>query len=281
MERKISKWILCETKDPENCFYFRNDAGDKILADRRFHYAEPFSDGYALVKFVPKGAFYFLDEDGNLSKGYMRANSYNRGFALVQIARNYFAFRDKKGNLSEAFYSARGYSDDGFAVVKKEEHGNFQIRNAKGELSQQYFYEEKAHDCIERGLAKNLPFENRVLIIESKPQTTKQEDEPQSGKIEDKQKTNLDKYFGYEATIYDLTPEEILANLDKIQAFEEYNYYMALEHCDSNWDMMELFLSYQTLSQYIKQTAYDAKLKTKKNPTLDEWREELKGKPLF
>lgn len=277
MEKKERKtdWVLYTNGRGKYPYTFKNSDGEILGA---FLYAEPFREGFALVRSKAQGETYssFIDEQGYYSEPFMDARSYKNGFAWVKIDRGQYAYRDKNRIISDFFYYAGDYSADGFAIVQYEKHGAYQIRNAQGKVSKEYFSSKSfARDCIENDLAKRLTFDT----IES--EKTIKETKPESPKTGDEQKSNLDKYFGYEATIYDLTPEEILANLERIQAFEEYNYYMALEHCDSSWNMMELFLNYQTIAQYIKQTAYEAEMKTKKNPTLDEWREELKGKPLF
>lgn len=285
-QEKKSEWKLCKDEytgeDTPKPYYFINSQGE-ILANKRFGYAEPFSDGFALVKvinqpYVP-GLHYFIDENGEMSEPFYKASSYKNGFALIQTSNNKYLLRDRQGNLSEQYYSVRiekdGYYKDGYAVVETE-WGEYRLRNLKGELSETTFgHELRAVDCVYYGEAKYLKF------ISKEPDKKSKQAETEKLQEEKDLPLRMCDYFDYELSIYDLSPEEILTYLDKILEFEKKNYLMALEHCKDRQEMENLYQNYLAVAEYIKQTAYEASKKKNVKETEEKDRKEFREKPLF
>ena len=183
----------------------------------------------------------------------------------------YFDFQD--GRVQQRFVYATEFSDfEGivFAIVQEEENGKFRAINATGQLSHETFENPTLlfDNIIKKG---GFTFTDKDLEVYSMSKKG-----PDFASLD-----RLNKYFRYEVTIYELTPDEILVNLEKIQKFEEMNYLMALEHCSSKQSMQKFYDDYLVVTEYIKQTAYEATSKAKRKANEDRFRAEFKEKPLF
>ena len=195
---------------------------------------------------------------------------------------NGYRYQLPNGNQTEKFFWGTQFSDYKgvfFALVQKNKSSKFQAMNIEGELSNETFDNMFVmHQHIDDGGtftygkgAEKSGKDDKFLEIYSMSKPG-----PDFASMQ-----RLRNYFSCVATIYDLTPEEVLENLDKIQAFEEYNYCMALEQCDYGQEMEELYQNYLAVTEYIKQTAYEAKVKLENDRKLQEMRTKYKGQPLF
>ena len=243
-----------------------------------------FPNGRSIIEFVDNGGVLTFKESALKNQAQSEEKQMENKETECQIIQDENGYRYKlpNGKETEKFFWGTQFSDYlgvFFALVQKDESSKFQAMNIEGELSNETFnnpfvmyqhIDDGGTFTYGKGAEKSGKADKSLEIYSmSKPG-------PDFASMQ-----RLYKYFGYEATIYDLTPEEILENLDKIQAFEEYNYCMALEHCKSKKEMQKLYDDYTAVADYIKQTAYEPTLEAKRKAEEDGFREVYKEKPLF
>lgn len=195
---------------------------------------------------------------------------------------NGYRYQLPNGKETEKFFWGTQFSDyQGvfFALVQKDKSSKFQAMNIEGELSNETFDNMFVmHQHIDdggtftygKGAEKSEKTDKYLEIYSmSKPG-------PDFASMQ-----RVGNYFKYVASIYELTPEEVLENLEKIQAFEEYNYQIALTQCDYGQEMEELYQNYLAVTEYIKQTAYEAKVKLENDRKVQAKRAEFAEKQLF
>lgn len=128
---------------PEVPFQFRDLNGN---LSKEFYRAWSYNDGLALVRKTRYSHYQFRDCSGNFSEEFNMANSYSQGLAGVQKYPNgSYCFRDLKGNLSEEYFRVWSYND-GYAIVKKTANGNYQYRDLQGNLSEEFFDANNYHE---------------------------------------------------------------------------------------------------------------------------------------
>ena len=233
-----------------------------------------------------ENGYYFQNELGFQTKRVQMVSVFSDGFAWVFSGDKHFYF-DEYGDFSEEFSFASSYRN-GYSYVAKEEidgdrkkFRKFKLRNTNGELSAFDFTEDYAKYVI-----SEQNFKDCARFFDSSVESSDEKDPKKStgylgraSKSASEQK--IYSYYNYRSTIYDLTPEEILANLDKIQAFEENNYLMALAHCQTEQEKQALRENYLVIAEYIKQTAYEAKVKLENDRKVQAKRAKFAEKQLF
>lgn len=103
-----------------------------------------------------KHLYGYVDENENwvIEAKFEKVEEFSNGYARVLLSRRKYTFIDQKGVqiTSDVFYSADDFSTNGFALVQKEEDGNYGYINSKGTLVIDYKYS-KAESFSTNGLA--------------------------------------------------------------------------------------------------------------------------------
>ncbi len=104
-------------------FWYINSNGESVIRNAKFDWGQPFSEGFAYVRFKENGKWGFINLDGKTIIEPKYEDSYSSGFSdgLANVRENEkHGYINKKGEVIIPFIYDWGYRfNDGYAIVKQ------------------------------------------------------------------------------------------------------------------------------------------------------------------
>lgn len=116
------------------------DEEQNLISSKEFSFAQDYLDGILVKESGEKGMYYYVDNYGRFSKPYYKSSVPIHGYSIVQLTpKSGPQIRDPKGNLSEE-YCNLAQCPDGSIISQIEYGSKKRLHEPNGNISQEFDY---------------------------------------------------------------------------------------------------------------------------------------------